>query len=411
MEASYITGNLEDGIDVPEIEGINKVNDYTCTILFDSINIYGDREVAQLAIVPKHYYGETFVKGDLSGVKAKNGAPLGAGPYKFVSYQDNIVTLVANTLYFGETTKIPTVKLQVISDADRIDAIIGDQIDITDPSASKDVIAAMEGNGDSYSLVDNPGYGYIAIDAANVPNLDVRKGLMHLMNRRPAVKAYYDTLAEVIERPMTPTVAEYPRDSKEVYNYDPAKALEYFTTAGYAKDASGKLVKDGEQLVITIGIGGDGKMDHPSAPILSQMANDLAAIGAELVIQDLDFSTLMNMKDAGELDMWVAAWGNSTTCDLTQLFGSKGNDNDVHLYNDELDALLEEVLKTVDFEERCKLVARELDIIMENAVYMPVYQRKNMEIYNASTIRLETLPEETTTYWNYASQIYTLEMQ
>lgn len=411
MESEFITGNLEDGINVPEISGITRVDDYTCTVLFDSVNIYGDREVANLAIVPKHYYGETFKKGDLSGVKAKNGAPLGAGPYKFVSYQDNIVTLEANTLYFGETPKIPTVKFQVIADADRIDAIIGDQIDITDPSASQDVIDAMEGNGDSYSLVDNPGYGYIAIDAANVPDLNVRKGLMHLMNRKPAVEAYYGELAEVIERPMTPTVAEYPKDAKEVYSYDPAKALEYFTTAGYAKDADGKLTKGGEQLQITIGIGGDGKMDHPSAPILTQMANDMAAIGAELIIQDLDFSTLMNMKDAGELDMWVAAWGNSTTCDLTQLFGSKGNDNDVHLYNDDLDALLAEVLKTVDFDARCKLVAQELDIIMDNAVYMPVYQRKNMEIYNASTIKLETLPEETTTYWNYANQIYKLEMQ
>ncbi len=410
-ESEFITGNLEDGIDVAEISGITRVDDLTCTVLFDEINIYGDRQVAYLPLVPKHYYGETFVKGDLSGVKAKNGTPLGGGPFKFVSYLDNIVTLEANTLYFGETAKIPFVKFQVVAQADMIDAVTTDQIDVTDPSASKDVIEAITAAGDSYSLVDNPGYGYIAVNAGSIPDLNVRKGIMHLMNRRPAVEAYYGELAQVIERPMTPTVAEYPHDAKEVYGYDPNKAKEFFTTAGYALDADGKLSKDGEQLVITVGIGGSGTMDHPSAPILTQMANDMAAMGAELVIQDVDFSTLVNMKDSGELDMWVMAWGNSTDCDLTQLFGSTSPDNDVHLVSEELDALMAQVLKTVDFTERQKLVAQELDVIMDNAVYMPVYQRKNMEIYNASTIKLETLPEETTTYWNYATQIYKLEMQ
>jgi peptide/nickel transport system substrate-binding protein len=269
----------------------------------------------------------------------------------------------------------------------------------------------MDSSGNAYSLVDNPGYGYIAVNAETVPDLNVRKGIMHLMNRRPAVEAYYGELAEVIERPMTPTVPEYPHDSTEMYGYDPAKALQYFTTAGYAKDASGKLSKDGEQLVLTVGIGGDGKMDHPSAPILTQMANDLKDMGAELIIQDVDFATLTTLKDSGEIDMWVMAWGNSTDCDLTQIFGSKGNDNDVKLYSDDVDALQAQILQTVDFEERCKLVSQELDLIMEAAVYMPVYQRKNMEIYNASTIKLDTLPEETTTYWNYADQIQKLEMQ
>lgn len=411
LEKQFITGNLEDGIDVPEISGIKKIDDYTCTVLFNSINIIGDRQVAYWPIMPKHYYGEGFKKGDLSAVKAKNGAPLGAGPYKFVSYKDNIVTLEVNPLYFGDTAKIPKIKFQVVDEADKVDALIKGQIDITDPTSSKDVIDQIDSAGMAYSLVDNPGYGYIGISAEKVPDVNVRKGLMHLMNRYPAVEAYYGELAEVIQRPMTPTVAEYPKDAKEVYGYDPAKALEYFTKAGYAKDSKGNLSKNGGKLVITVGIGGGGKMDHPSAPILTQMANDMKKMGAELVIQDLEFSTLVNMRDSGELDMWVLAWGNATDCDLTQLFGSKGNDNDVKLNSPELDKLLQETLKTVDFNKRCELVAKELDLIMDAAVYMPVYQRKNMEIYNTTTVKMDTLPKETTTYWNYARTIEYLEMQ
>lgn len=410
LEDEYIKGNLEDGIDVAEISGITRVDDNTCTVLFNSPNISGDKQVAWIPIVPKHYYGADFTKGNLDGIKAFNGTPVGSGPYKFVSYQDNIVSLEANPSYFKGAPKIPNLKFQVVSQEDMVDTVINGDIDITEPSASLEVVDQVESAGMEYSLVDNPGYGYIAISAERIPDINVRKGLMHLMNRKPAVESYYGELAEVIERPMTPTVAEYPHDAKEVYGYDTDKALQYFTDAGYAKDANGKLSKDGQPLKITIGIAGDGTMNHPSAPILTQMANDLQSIGGELIIQDLDSSTLFSMFQSGELDMWVAAWGNASDCDLTQMFGSKGNDNDTHLESAEVDKLQLEILKTVDFEERCKLVAQELDLIMEAAVYMPVYQRKNMLIYNSETIKTDTLPAETTTYWDYTKEIEKLEM-
>ena len=43
---------------------------------------------------------------------------------------------------------------------------------------------------------------------------------MHLMTREQAIATYYGELAEVIERPMTPTLAEYPQDAKEYWVYD-----------------------------------------------------------------------------------------------------------------------------------------------------------------------------------------------
>ncbi len=411
-QKQMVKGTLEDGIDVTTISGIERVDDLTCTVLFDSVNISGDKLVAWQVVTPQHYYGPEWSpetsKGDLASIKALNGEPLGAGPYKFVSYENNIVTLVANENYFKGCPVIPNLKFQVVNEEDKVDLVVAGDVDITDPSASLEIIAQLDAEeGTEYSLVDNPGYGYIAINAERIPDINVRKGLMHLMNRAPAVQSYYGELAEVIERPMTPTVAEYPKDAKEYYGYDPAKALEYFTAAGY-EQVDGKLVKDGKQLQVTVGIG--DASTHPSTPILTQMANDMAAMGAELIVNDLQFSVLSNMVEAGEIDMWVMAWGNSTDCDLTQIFGSKGNSNRHKYYSAEIDALQAEILKTLDFDKRCELVAKELDLIMEGAVYMPVYQRKNMEIYNAANVNTSTLPENTTTYWNYTAQIETLEM-
>jgi len=399
-----------DGIDVPTITGINKVDDYTCTILFNTPNISGDKLVAWQPVMPEHIYGKTWTKGDLTSIKALNATPVGAGPYTFVSYDNNIVTLAANENYFKGAPKTPFVKFQVVNEEDKVDLVLSGEIDITDPSASLEVIEQMDASDTaSYSLVDNPGYGYIGINAGRVTDINIRKGLMHLMNRAPAVSSYYGELAEVIERPMTPTVAEYPVDAKEYYGYDPEKALEYFKAAGYVQE-NGKLVKDGKQLVITVGIG--DASSHPSTPILTQMANDMADMGAELVVNDLQFSILSSQVQStdNELDMWVMAWGNSTDCDLTQIFGSKGGSNYQHYYDTKIDDIQAKILQTVDFKSRAKLVSEELDMIMEAAVYMPVYQRKNMEIYNDITINTKTLPERTTTYYNYVHEIETLEM-
>ncbi len=403
-----VLGTLEDGVDVETISGIEKINDLTCTILFNSPNISGDRLVAWQSVMPEHYYGTSWSKGDLSSIKDLNGQPLGAGPYKFVSYENNIVTLEANENYFKGCPRIPNLKIQYVNEEDKVDLVVAGDVDITNPAASLEIMEQLDAEESiEYSLVDNPGYGYIGINAERIPDINVRKGLMHLMNRTPAISSYYGKLATVIERPMTPTLAEYPDDATEYYGYSPEKALEYFKAAGY-EQVDGKLVKDGEPLKVIVGIG--EASTHPSTPILTQMANDMAAMGAELVVNDLQFSVLSTMVQGGELDMWVMAWGNSTSCDLTQIFGSEGNTNHQRYYSDEIDALQKEILQTIDFDKRCELVAKELDLIMDAAIYMPVYQRKNMEIYNAINVNTSTLPENTTTYWNYAGQIETMEM-
>lgn len=403
-----VLGSMEDGVDVETISGIQRVDDYTCTVLLDSISITAEKTLAWQPIMPEHYYGKEWKKGDLSSIKELNDKPLGNGPYILKEYKNNLVTMDANPDYFKGEPKIPHIKLQVVNEEDKADLIISGDIDITNPQAEIETLEQLD-NADyvERTLVDNPGYGYIAINAESVPDLNVRKGLMHLMNRAPAVNTYYGELGTVIERPMTPTLAEYPKDAKEYYGYDTAKALEYFKQAGY-EQMDGKLVKDGKQLVIHAGIG-DSK-SHPCTPILTQMANDMEAMGAQLIVNDLEFTVLSTMVKAGELDMWVRAWGNTTSCDLTSIFGSRGSSNEHRYYDPQIDQLQAQILQTMDFEERCGLVEKELDMIMDAAIYMPVYQRKNMEAYNGKNVNIATLPERTTTYWNYVANIEVIEM-
>ena len=48
---------------------------------------------------------------------------------------------------------------------------------------------------------------------------------------------------------------------------------------------------------------------------------------------------------------------------------------------------------------------------MSWATYMPVYQRKNLWIYNPNTVNMDTIPENTSTYYNYVNEIHLLELK
>lgn len=407
----YVNDDLTDGVDVETISGITRVDDLTCKILVDGINVIGDRILAQLPIVPEHYYGEGFTKGNLDGVKAKNDSPMGSGPFTWVGYENNIVTVKRNEDYFLGAPKIEYVKYQVIDEEQKVDAIINGDIDITDPAASVETVKELADADIPYSLMGYPGYGYIAVSAKRVPDLKVREGLMHLMTRSQAIKTYYGEMAQVIERPMTPTLTEYPEEAKEYWGYDPAKALECFKEAGY-EQINGKLMKDGKQLVVEVGIGEASA--HPSTPILTQMANDLKAMGGQLIISDMDFSLLNNRVQNDDIDMWVMAWGNSTNPDMTQIYGSEyvkaGGSNRTWIQDKELDKLMEEIMQTLDLEERRLLVAEALDKVMSWATMMPVYQRNEMIIYNPDRVNMDTVPQNTSTYYNYVNEIEKLEV-
>lgn len=369
LSEDYINEGLADGIDVETITGITRVDDLTCTVLINGISITADRELSLQYLAPEHYYGDGFVKGDLSMVKAKNDSPMGSGPYKWVGYENNVVSLTKNDDYYLGAPKIENIKYQVIDEEQKVNAVISGDIDITDPSASLEIMEELEANEVEYSLVGNPGYGYIAISAKRVPDQKVREGLMHLMTREQAIATYYGELAQVIERPMTPTLAEYPKDAEEYWGYDKDKALECFKEAGY-EQVGGKLVKDGKQLSIEVAIG--EASSHPSTPILTQMKADMEELGAEFVISDVDSSILFNRMNNDDVDMWVAAWGNSTSCDLTQIFGSEftktGGSNRTWVQDPKVDEYLKQIIQTLDIEERKELVAQELDQIDRKSV-------------------------------------------
>lgn len=405
--------------DATEISGIKKIDDRTVEVTLDGVDPSAIWKLGNFNVVPKHYYGvddsgKEYTKGDLSVPKSRNSSPMGAGAYKFESFDKGVVTLKANENYYKGQPLTPTIKIQVVAEANKLEAVKLNEIDISDPSASPDMVADVEGAGLEYKLIENLGYGYIGLNAKRIPDINVRKGLMHLMNRGPAVETYYGDLADVIERPMSTVSWAYPEGVTEYYGFNPEKALEYFKAAGYEQvDKGGKLSleKDGQQLKVQVGIPGGGTMDHPTAPVLTQMKTEMEKMGAVLEILDTDGTVFFDKLNAAEWDMWVAAWSSTADPDMYQLYHSNGSTNRYQVSNPELDAAIEAARSTNDIEVRKGYYAEALDLVMEEAVEMPVYQRKNMYVFNPEIVDMDSLPTDMTPYYTYFSEVETFRLK
>ena len=364
------------GESAANITGIQKTGDYSMRVVFTEVSATA---VYQLGVViaPMHYYGEKdkydyannkfgFDKGDLSHVRSVTTQPMGAGPYKFVKFENGTVNFEANDSYYLGAPKIKYVNFLESQETDKLNGVVTGTIDITDPSFSADTVDAIqqqnsngELDGDKITVdtVDNLGYGYMGISAVAVnvggdpgsdASKDLRKGLATVFAayRELSVESYYGESATVINYPISntswaapqPTDAGYQVafsvdvDGNPIYTsgmsaddkYAAAKAaaLGFFEAAGYTVE-NGKITAapEGAKMQYEVQIPADGTGNHPAFMMVTEAKKALAEIGMDIVVTDLsDATALWDGIRARQVDMWCAAWSATPDPDMYQVY-------------------------------------------------------------------------------------------
>ncbi len=468
-QAAAFAAGVATGESAPNIAGIVKTGDYSMRVTTDTLDATAILQLS-ITVAPLHYYGDKaafdydnnnfgFTKGDLSSVREHTTTPLGAGPYKFVSYENGQVTFEANELYWKGEPKIKYIVFQEASDADKLTGVATGTFDIADPSISDAVVASIkEYNGGELtgdvittSLVDNNGYGYMAMCADNVKvgepgseaSKNLRKGIatVFAVYRETAINSYYGDRAAVIEYPISNTSWAAPQPADEgyklaystdvngdpIYNesmseterYDAALAacVEFLKAAGYTwDDAAGKFTAapGDARMTFEFMIPADGVGDHPAFGIITNAATALATIGIEIQVNDLsNSSTLWDGLDAGTVDMWAAAWGNSIDPDMTQVYHSNsiGASNHYHIADAGLDELILEGRSSTDQAFRKATYKEALEVILDWGVEVPTYQRKNAIIFSTERVNMDTVTPDITTFWQWYNDIELLELK
>lgn len=465
--ANYTKG-IKTGASADSITGIQKTGDYSVRIILTEVNAPADGLLA-IEIAPLHWYGDVskydynankfgFEKGDISSVRAKTTTPMGAGPYKFIKYENKTVYLEANPYYYKGEPKTKYLQWKETGETDKVPGIIQGTIDLSDPTVSKsklEQIAAENSNGQlkgnklAIDLVDYNGYGYIGINAENVKvgsdraseaSKNLRKALATIIcvYRDVTIDSYYGNAASVINYPISNCSWAAPQKSDAGYkvafstdvNGKPiyksgmtedqkyAAALEaslgFFKAAGYTV-SNGKITAapEGAQMAYSLMIGGDGVGDHPSFGIVTQAKEALAKIGFTLEIEDLtDTSKLWDALEGHTAELWCAAWSATLDPDMFQIYHSEGGSSGHYdIKQPELDALVIEGRSSTNQAFRKAVYKEALDYIVDFAVEVPIYQRQEGHLYSAERIDLSSIPADTTTYYSYIDELENLSLK
>ena len=483
----YPTIGVKTGDSAANISGIKKTGDYSMTVTLDKVDATAIYQLG-VTVAPMHYYGDPslydydnnqfgFPKGDLSSVRAKTTVPMGAGPYKYIKYEDGVVYFEANDNYFLGAPKTKYLNFQqCMSDDDKLNGVITGTIDIADPTFSNDSVEAIEkanggaldGDKITTDTVDNLGYGYLGISAACVnvggepgseASKDLRKAFatVFAVYRNVAIESYYGERASVINYPISNTSWAAPQPTDDGYKvafsvdvngndiytsdmtaeqrYDAAlqAALGYFEAAGYTVE-DGKLTAApaGAKLEYEIQIPADGSGDHPSFMMISEASKALATIGMNLIVTDLsDSSGLWDGIDARQVDMWCAAWGATVDPDMYQIYYSdvadhttdpgvgknpyggpaQGGSNKMYCIADaDLDNMILTARESLDQSYRKTMYKACLDIVVDWAVEVPVYQRQNAIIFSTERVNMSTVTPDITTFYKWFAEIENIEL-
>ncbi len=483
----YPTTGVKTGESAANISGIKKTGDYSMTVTLDKVDATAIYQLG-VTIAPMHYYGDPslydydnnsfgFTKGDLSSVRAKTTQPMGAGPYKFLKFEDGVVYFEANDSYYLGAPKTKYLNFQqCLSDDDKLNGVITGTIDIADPSFSNDTVDAitkanggeLDGDKITTDTVDNLGYGYLGISSACVnvggepgseASKDLRKAFatVFAVYRNVAIESYYGERASVINYPISNTSWAAPQPTDDGYKvafsvdvngndiytsdmtaeqrYDAAlqAALGYFEAAGYTVE-DGKLTAApaGAKLEYEVQIPADGSGDHPSFMMISEASKALATIGMNLIVTDLsDSSGLWDGIDARQVDMWCAAWSATIDPDMYQIYYSdvadhngdpgvgknpyggpaQGGSNKMYCIADaDLDNMILTARESLDQSYRKTMYKACLDIVVDWAVEVPVYQRQNAIIFSTERVNMSTVTPDITTFYKWHSEIEKVEL-
>lgn len=464
-----LTAGVKTGESADSVSGIQKVDEYTVKVTLTEADATAITQIGLIQVAPLHYYGDEkafdydnnkfgFTKGDLSGVKSKTTTPVGAGPYKFVKYENKVVYLEANENYYKGEPKIKNIQIKTTLEADNLPGVVQGTVDIAEPAISKEVMANIKkensngkltGDKLSTTLVDFNGYGYIGINSNNVSvgkdgsseaSKNLRKAIATVISvyRDVAIDSYYGEAASVINYPISNTSWAAPQKSDATYAVAFSKdvdgnpiytdgmtddekyaaalqaAVGYLKAAGYTFDANGKITAapEGAKTTYELLIPASGTGDHPSMTLVTQASEALKTIGFDLKITDIaDGNIIWDGLDAETVEIWCAAWNATLDPDMFQIYHSEGGS--AHYYairQADLDKMVLNGRITSDQNARKAIYKEALDYIVDYAVEIPIYQRQECYLYSTERVNMDTVAKDQTSYYSWMNEIETMEM-
>ena len=331
-------------------------------------------------ILPKHVLGSLAPKA-INTADFNTAPTVSNGAFKFVKWdKGQQVTMARNDNYWAGPAYLDQWIYKVLPDSVAVtNQLKTGEIDIgpIDPGqydalATTSTVARFEFPVPTftfyaYQLDPNKPAGPMFQDKA------VRQALLFALNRQQVVTAVYFGHGSVANSVEPPTSWAYKDKPQVLYNFDKAKAESMLDSAGWAKGSDGIRAKNGVKMKFNMITNAGNKQREAMLQVMQQSWHD---IGVEATPSLIQFPQLVSqIVSIRTFDMFLVGFNFDEDPDQGQLWHSRntvpGGFNGFDFKNDQVDALLDQAVGTLDRAKRKQLYGQFQDI-MSDQVPAPI---------------------------------------
>ena len=297
---------------------------------------------------------------------AKN--PVGTGPFTFVEWVPNErVVLAANDDYWGGRPKIDQLVFKPIPEVStRIAALQSGDVQIA-AEIPADLASTLDGDVRAVP-VSGTRIFFLAMNVTMAPfdDLAVRVAVNQAIDRQLLVDSIYQGRARVLNQPAFPEMVGY---------------HEGFTGYAYDPEAASAVLSD-------VGVTVEIDVEEKDKILAEAVAGQLQAAGLDATVRVLEGQAFLDSINSGSSMAYLSSWGvaeGDADVIFARHFWSPSRAESVFTgyQNAELDALIERGRSTADSDERERIYAEAIEIVMADAPWAPLLNPE--EIYGVST--------------------------
>ncbi len=323
-------------------------------------------------------------------------APVGTGPYKFVSRaaQDNLV-LERFADYWGTPGKLDKVTYKILENSEGL--VLGLQSGALDLVAH---LAADQTRQLSIADFDIAQGSMNLVQALYLNNAEkpfddvrVRQALCYAIDKQMVIDLAFDGYGIPLGTSMFPSFGKYYDQSlTDYYSYDPAAAKALLAEAGYP---------DGFDMTITV-----PSNYAPHVNTAEVLVELLREVGINVTVLPVDWSTwLSDVYGARQFQSTITGLtsDNMTARKLLERFGSDAGNNFTNYSNEEYDRILSEAITETDDAEQTAMYRLLERNLTENAANVYLQDMADLVAVRHGLTGLDFYPlyvlDVSTLYW------------
>ena len=311
--------------------------------------------------------------------------PVGTGPFKFVSWTPQSEIVIERNPDYNWApgfaahegpAYLDQIVFRILPEAaTRLTAFESGEILMAGEPPALDAIALAESGA---AIIQNtampgiPAIMMINVNKAPTDDINVRKAMILSVNQEELAQTAFQSLGLPTYGTVSPTTWGFSEESAKLYSYDPEEAARLLEESGWVdSDGDGIREKDGQNLTI----------DWPDNPAWSEAFNEILIgywtnAGFEVTYRSMDDGAAYEEILAGNYTLVYMYWIRADPSPLRYLFHSdniNGNGAYTNFVSEDLDAAFEAADVETDEEARRQDYITAQNIIMENALVVPMF--------------------------------------